>query len=182
MKDSDSGVLVRFAYTRDAAGNPTAIDRESGLGVFYYEYDALQRLIGEGAVRMSLALKYATYYEYDGAGNRRAMVHVEGGGGAVVTYYTYNAANELTERDPDRTTYQYDANGNMYQQASASSGGQYFHWDSRDLLQAYGYGEPDSLKYYYYDGMGSRVASRESVGLTYYDWDGINVLQEKTEP
>ena len=43
---------------------------------------------------MSLALKYATYYEYDGAGNRRAMVHVEGGGGAVVTYYTYNAANE----------------------------------------------------------------------------------------
>jgi hypothetical protein len=33
---------------RDAAGNPTAIERESGLGAFYYEYDALQRLVYEG--------------------------------------------------------------------------------------------------------------------------------------
>ncbi len=56
MKDADSSVLVRFAYTRDAAGNPIAIERESGLGVFYYEYpstslgtgDALQRLAYEG--------------------------------------------------------------------------------------------------------------------------------------
>ena len=47
VKDSDTSVLVRFAYTRDAAGNPISIERESGLGVFYYEYDALQRLVGE---------------------------------------------------------------------------------------------------------------------------------------
>ena len=30
--DSDSSVLARFAYTRDAAGNPVAIERESGGG------------------------------------------------------------------------------------------------------------------------------------------------------
>ena len=47
-KDADASVLVRFAYTRDAAGNPIAIERESGLGVFYYEYDELQRLAYEG--------------------------------------------------------------------------------------------------------------------------------------
>ena len=41
-------MLVQFAYTRDAAGNPIAIERESGLGAFYYEYDALQRLAYEG--------------------------------------------------------------------------------------------------------------------------------------
>ncbi len=34
MKNSDASVLVRFAYTRDAAGNPIAIERESGLGTF----------------------------------------------------------------------------------------------------------------------------------------------------
>lgn len=47
-KGADGSVLVRFAYTRDAAGNPIAIERESGLGVFYYEHDELQRLAYEG--------------------------------------------------------------------------------------------------------------------------------------
>ena len=47
MKDAGGSELVRFAYTRDAGGNPIAIERESGLGVFYYAYDALQRLYGE---------------------------------------------------------------------------------------------------------------------------------------
>ena len=32
--DSDGSVLVKFAYTRDAGGNPIAIERESGLGVW----------------------------------------------------------------------------------------------------------------------------------------------------
>jgi hypothetical protein len=48
VRDADTSVLVRFAYTRDAAGNPISIERETGLGAFYYEYDALQRLSYEG--------------------------------------------------------------------------------------------------------------------------------------
>jgi hypothetical protein len=32
---------------------------------------------------------------------------------------------------------------------------------------------------YRYDGMASGVSALESTGFTYYDWDGINVLQEK---
>ena len=54
MKNADTSVLVRFAYTRDAAGNPISIQRESGLGVFYYQYDALQRLTYEGQSMGSL--------------------------------------------------------------------------------------------------------------------------------
>ena len=42
-KDSDGSVLVKFAYTRDAEGNPSAIERESGLGVYYYECDVVAR-------------------------------------------------------------------------------------------------------------------------------------------
>jgi hypothetical protein len=30
-----------------------------------------------------------------------------------------------------------------------------------------------------YDGLGSRVSTLESGTLRYYDWDGINVIQEK---
>ena len=87
---------VRSAYTRDAAGNPTAIERESGLGVFYYQYDKLQRLSYEGQF-VGGAPQYQTYYGYDPAGNRSAKHHLEGGDGTVI-YYTYNAANELTQR------------------------------------------------------------------------------------
>ena len=39
-KDADASVLVKFAYTRYAEGNPIAIERESGLGVCYHDYDA----------------------------------------------------------------------------------------------------------------------------------------------
>ena len=34
---------------------------------------------------------------------------------------------------------------------------------------------------YRYDGMASRVSTLESIGLTYYDWDGIDVIQEKDD-
>ena len=59
-KDSDGSVLVRFAHTRDAEDNPVAIERESGLGVFCYEYDAasnrtLLRHCETGAVKLTQA-------------------------------------------------------------------------------------------------------------------------------
>ncbi len=38
---------------------------------------------------------------------------------------------------------------------------------------------PTAHRHTRYDGMGSRVSTEESGTLTYYDWDGLNVLQEK---
>ena len=112
VKDSDTSVLVRFAYTRDAAGNPISIERESGLGVFYYQYDALQRLAYEGQFVVG-AREYENYYEYDLAGNRTILRHGETGADNL-TYYTYNAANELTQLHDNsgRTYFAYDQNGN----------------------------------------------------------------------
>ena len=71
-----------------------AIERESGLGVFYYEYDALQRLAYEGQF-VDAARQYENYYEYDPAGNRTLLRHGETGA-ENLTYYEYNEANELT--------------------------------------------------------------------------------------
>ena len=112
MKNADTSVLVRFAYTRDAAGNPIAIERESGLGVYYYEYDALQRLAYEGQF-VDAAREYENYYEYDAAGNRTLLRHGETDA-EDLTYYEYNAANELlSAHAKDGWTYfAYDANGN----------------------------------------------------------------------
>ncbi len=59
VKDADASVLVRFAYTRDAAGNPIAIERGSGLGACYYQYDQLQRPSYEGQF-VSAARQYET--------------------------------------------------------------------------------------------------------------------------
>jgi hypothetical protein len=122
-RNSDGRVLVRFAYTRGAAGNPIAIEREPALGVFYYAYDRLQRLRYEGQF-VSAARQYENYYEFDAAGNRALLRHGETGaensacerseqtsrdpeggvpkggdaeGAHNLTYYDYNAANELTQ-------------------------------------------------------------------------------------
>jgi len=112
VKEADTSTLVRFAYSRDAAGNPIAIERESGLGAFYYGYDQLQRLTYEGQF-VSAVRQYENYYEYDPAGNRTLLRHGETGADDL-TYYVYNAANELTDlHDADGWTYfAYDANGN----------------------------------------------------------------------
>ena len=101
MKNADTSVLVRFAYTRDAAGNPIAIERESGLGVYYYEYDALQRLAYEGQF-VDAAREYENYYEYDAAGNRTLLRHGETDA-EDLTYYEYNEANELLQLPTTRT-------------------------------------------------------------------------------
>ncbi len=75
-KDADGSVLVRFAYTRDAGGNPVSVEREPALGVYYYEYDALQRLAYEGQF-IAAARQYEDYSEYDLAGNRTLLRHGE---------------------------------------------------------------------------------------------------------
>jgi RHS repeat-associated protein len=172
-------VLVRFGYTRDAAGNPFAIEREAALGAFYYQYDQLQRLAYEGQF-VSDERQYENYYEYDAAGNRTLLRHGETGA-ENLTYYAYNEANELTQlHDAAGWTYfGYDQNGNTVME-QAPSHTRYFDWDGRDMLtgvRSTEQGWTDNV--YRYDGLASRVSTLESGGLTYYDWDSINVIQEK---
>jgi len=179
VKEADNSVLVRFAYTRDAGGNPIAIERESGLGVFYYAYDALQRLSYEGQF-VDAARQYENYYEYDPAGNRSLLRHGETGA-EDLTYYDYNAANELTDlhHASGWTYFAYDANGNAVSEQTPSYT-RYFDWDGRDMLAGVrsteGGWTDNEIRY---DGMAHRAALVDSTGMTYYAWDGIRVL--KTE-
>jgi YD repeat-containing protein len=115
------------------AGNPIAIERESGLGTFYYAYDVLQRLSYEGQFVDSVR-QYENYYEYDLAGNRTLLRHGETGA-ENLTYYDYNEANELTQlHDKDGWSYfGYDANGNTVQEQRPSYT-RYYAWDGRDMM------------------------------------------------
>ena len=179
VKDADTSVLVKFAYARDASGNPIAIERESGAGVYYYRYDGVGRLSYEGHY-IGGSREYENYYEYDGAGNRTLHRHGETGSEGL-SYYSYNAANALTARHDGSgwSYFIYDGNGNTVMEQTPEHT-RYYDWDGRDLLRGVRSTEggwTDNV--YRYDGMGSRVSTLESVGLTYYDWDGINVLRER---
>ena len=99
-----------------------------------------------------------------------------------LTYYTYNAANELTQlHDKDGWMYfAYDANGNTVMEQTPSYA-PYYDWDGRDMLTGVRSTEEDwTDNIYRYDGLASRASTLESSGFTYYDWDSINVIQEKT--
>jgi YD repeat-containing protein len=93
---------------------------------------SLQRLSYEGQF-VSAARQYENYYEFDPAGNRTLLRHGETGA-ENLTYYLYNAANELTQlHDKDGWTYfGYDANGNTVMEQTPSYT-RYFDWDGRDL-------------------------------------------------
>jgi len=128
-----------------------------------------------------MARQYENYYEYDPAGNRTLLRHGETDA-ENLTYYDYDAANELTAlHDVDGWTYfGYDGNGNtVMEQTPAHT--RYYDWDGRDMMvgvRSTEQGWTDNV--YRYDGMPSRVSTLESAGFSYYDWDGINVVQEKT--
>ena len=178
-KNADASVLARFAYTWDAAGNPTKIERESGLGSFYYQYDQLQQLTYEGQF-VDAARQYENYYEYDPAGNRTLLRHGETDA-ENLTYYEHNEADELTQLDDkDGWTYfAYDANGNTVMEQTPSYT-RYFGWDGRDMLAGVRSTEQgwtdNEIRY---DGLAMRASKVDSTGFLYYDWDGINVIQEK---
>jgi cytohesin len=144
VKDSDASVLVRFAYTRDAAGNPIAIEREPVLGAFYYEYDGLQRLAYEGQF-MGGDREYENYYEYDPAGNRTLLRHGETDA-EDLTYYAYDAANELTQlHDAAGWTYfAYDQNGNTVMEQA--TGGTHMDWGNAMAVVLIGLGLMNGLQ------------------------------------
>ena len=177
LADGDGSVVVRFGYSRDANGNPTTIERESGVGDFYYEYDRMDRLSYEAQ-----AAAYETYYHYDEAGNRTLKKHLEGGSEAL-TYYSYDAAGQLTRlHEPDGWTYfSYDGSGNTVQEQRPSFT-RYYDYDGRNKLTRVrstesGWTDTEIA----YDGDGNRIWKKDSGGQTYYDWDqgGLRCLRQQ---
>ncbi|MUT68785.1 hypothetical protein GOM71_23225 [Paenibacillus sp. NEAU-GSW1] len=112
-----STLLDEYTYSYDQAGNQIAkIEMVQGenKGQTSYTYDELNRLL---SVNESSGKK--TVYTYDGAGNREQET-VKEGTTIAVTSYVYNDQNRLIETNQlfsegrqEKTTYQYDNNGNM---------------------------------------------------------------------
>ena len=129
-------VLSKFAYTRDALGNPLSMTTQEGTTT--YRYDAAGRLIGA-----TLPGGRTLEYSYDAAGNRTSSSD----NGAATPYatnslneytsvggvaYRHDAAGNLTAKvdATGTTTYQYDALGNLVCVASPTLGTFVYFYDA----------------------------------------------------
>ena len=158
-----SGILDRFQYTYDAAGNKTAIRKErrgfpEESGSYQYAYDGLHRLTG-----VEKDGKPLRSYQYDTFGNRTVMEDCTRG---IMTISEYDALNHLIRQEiskdafPENTiqkTYTYDKRGNLT--------GEY---QDGDLLHGYAFNSMNRLEKawdsegteaeYYYNALGQRTA------------------------
>ena len=164
-------------FARDPNGNITQSLREDA-SCWYYAYDGLQRLTAAEWKDSGGVSLYAFEYAYDKVGNR---THIVANG--LATYYSYNAANELTlEETPDASEtiyYIYDGRGNQTQRQVLGGQTLYFDYNSRNLVSGIWNTDPTfTPNYFEYNALGQRIKKVDSTGTTRYLWDGLNILLE----
>jgi YD repeat-containing protein len=170
--------VAYFGYDWDAASRIIAVQREAGTTI-YYSYDDADRLTGERWYNGGSQI-YGFAWDYDPVGNRTKEAREHEG---TVGYYTYNAANALTQEHllpaDERSYWRYDERGNCVE-AETPLGTTYYTYNSRDLVTSIRW-RTGVMNYFHYDAQGRRYAITESAGTTYltYDQDGLFTLAER---
>jgi YD repeat-containing protein len=172
----DGTPISTWEFSRDSNGNVLSALREDG-SCWYYEYDGLQRLTSADWRNSGGSTLYGYEYQYDKAGNRTSIV-----ANGEATYYSYNAANELTYRETlggEQVYYAYDGRGNRLKKQVLSGHTQYFAYDARNLLTTVTSTDPSfTANYFEYNALGQRVKATDSTGTRRLIWDGLNVTHE----
>jgi YD repeat-containing protein len=174
----DGTPVAYFGYDWDAASRIVAVQREAGMAV-YYAYDDADRLTGERWYNGSSQI-YGFAWDYDPVGNRTKEAREHEG---TVGYYTYNAANALTQEHllpaDEHSYWRYDERGNCIE-VESPLGTTYYTYNSRDLVTSIRW-RTGVMNYFHYDAQGRRYAITESAGTTYltYDQDGLFTLAER---
>ncbi|MGI8783685.1 MAG: SpvB/TcaC N-terminal domain-containing protein [Acidobacteriota bacterium] len=102
---------------------------------------------------------YTEQYRYDAVGNIEELKHLSNGVGFARVFDLVSGNNRLSKLNIGATAfaYQYDANGNMTQEATS----RHFEWDSADRMRVYrtqtDASEPSVHAHYLYDAGGQRV-------------------------
>jgi RHS repeat-associated protein len=153
------------SYRYDLTGNP--VERQDAQGkISRFSYDAADQLIEESNNTGS------TKYRY-GAGGNRATVEE----GARVSRYKHDAADQLIEAGAEQLSY--DANGNLTSRMG-TGGVTVYEYDSENrlvkLVTADG-----SATTFGYAPTGERVWRRDKTGITYFLYDGLNLIAELGE-
>lgn len=169
-----------FVY--DGAGNPTIVDdRLAGLGVTYFDRDALDRVVKKTTIAG------AVYYEYDPRGLKVAFKDAD----LSKNYYVYDAAGRLVREwlDDARTAYfHHDASGQLttkiLPQTLSNKLMTYHSYDVAGRLNrleshAVVGGTPSLITYFAYqrDANGQKTWVRNEGGQnSYFEYDALDRL------
>ncbi len=161
-----AGIIDRYSYEYDAAGNKTAIRKErrnlpEESGSYGYAYDALHRLTG--VYKDGKALRS---YDYDAFGNRVGMRDYEQGMGSSFVYDVLNRLSEEQKWDnPDMTGeeavagcthYDYDKRGNLTGEYQGETLRHRYAYNAMNRLER-AWNEDGQEAAYSYNGLGHRV-------------------------
>ncbi|WP_158305415.1 RHS repeat-associated core domain-containing protein [Opitutus terrae] len=162
---ASGGTLSRFAYAYNDRGRRTAMETLEGR--WTYDYDALGQLTRAAFASTNPAVvpNQDLAYVYDALGNR--IRTVENG---VTTEYSSNNLNQYV-RTGD-TTYRFDADGNLVQEATAETTTTYTYDDENRLVAVRRGTDTWS---YGYDAFGGRVTSSENGVTTRFVLDPIGL-------
>lgn len=161
--DAAGRTLASWRYRYDAAANPVAVER-AGRPPLAYRYDEDGRLLEESGG--GPAVRYA----YRPGGDRASRS--EGGTAAAYQYDRGLLAAAGAER------YAYDTDGNLVRRTGSSpeEGASYvFDAENRLVKAVAGRGVAVSFGY---AATGQRVWRRDAGGLTWFLYDGDNLLEE----
>lgn len=189
---NSSGRVHKFEYSYDDSGNriqliDTPLDLAEQL-VWDYSYDWLNRLesVTRSRPEASPAVDdIVTVYGYDESDNRTEFTYTEGSNPSVETTYSYNAADEITERMVASVvveTFTHDKDGNMLTRDNGSSTITY-GWDHFDRLVSFRQTDPPKRQRYRYDTGNIRKSKSEMDGAqTTYKYGGMAVSNEARTP
>jgi RHS repeat-associated protein len=173
INQNASGVLRRYTFQRDGAGNPVKIETSGPTGVVASEsqlltYDSSYRLRKQCWSATTCAVANSSAWTYDTVGNRLT----EKIGVQPQTSYTYDNVDQLTQTVQGTAApvvFTYNANGDQTKAGNVIS-------TFNTARQTVGVTTPTGAVTYAYDGDGNRVSSlvTEAGGSllkTTYDWD-----------
>lgn len=125
---------------------------------------------------------YAFSYSYDATGNRLQMRREASAGVETESaYYAYAADNSLTKRlvqpASTGTYYYYDNNGSRTVMVEGGSP-TYYQYGPHVFITAIA-PPSEAASYFCYDGRLNRYCINNKGLLTYYLWDGLNLLEER---
>ena len=173
-KKSDGSVISGFSYLLDGAGNRLKVTEAPSNETVEYGYDRIYQLIRETRKDSMGNIILDIGYEYDLNGNRVRMVDYKNGREVI---YSYNALDQLLTAGG--ISLGYDANGNVVRKVVNNQVVQYL-WDDEDKMVkiVYPNGSTNEFETNY---EGKRRKKVEGSGVTYFYYDGENLLAEADE-
>ena len=159
-------VLMAFAYTLDALGNPLQTVQTMADGsklTTAYAYDEAGRLI-----QITYPDRRTVKYRYDKAGNRLEMIAPEG-----TTTYTYDAQGCLLRAGS--TIFAYDANGNRIEKKEGDKITRYRYDHQNRLVEV---NDGSKVIGFSYDGDGNLLRKTVDGVTSHYVYDVLGLRSE----